>query len=401
MKPRPSADPGIGGRIRVRRLTRGWSIRFAASRAGVSHATWSRIERGIQAADNRFTLAGIAEALECSPAELAGSPVPAADPEVLAALVGADAVRRALIDGDLSEPAEGLAPPLGDLERTADLAESLLHACDYAAVTRILPGLLHDLHIETAGPHAARALRLLCAATSTASSVLRSLGLLADAWLAGERCQQAADACGDPVLQGYAAYTRASAATTAGSYQRGLTLAERAADELQRHVARPGAAEVLGCLQLVCALASQGSRRLDESRAWSDEAAGLARRTGETTTKGLFFGPTNVDLWRISIEVEEGDPGRAVEIARRTRLAAVPVGIRQVYYYADTARALAMLRNRDREAVRLLLNAERIAPQHVHGSADVRETVRTLLERSRHQAGGSELRGLSARLLDR
>ncbi|WP_249998736.1 helix-turn-helix domain-containing protein [Actinoplanes sp. M2I2] len=398
MTPRPSADPAIGGRIRARRLTRGWSIRFAASRAGISHATWSRIERGLQAADNRFTLAGIAEALECSPGDLANAPVPAADREVLAAVAGADAVRRALIDIDLSEPAEGVAPPLDDLERTADLAESLLHACDYAAVTRLLPGLLRDLHVETAGPDAGRALRLLCGATSTASSVLRNLGLLADAWLAGERCREAADSCGDPVLQGYAAYTRASAATVAGSYQRGLTLAERAADELQRHLAKPGAAEVLGCLQLVCALASQCGRRLDESRAWSDEAAVLARRTGETSTKGLFFGPTNVDLWRISIEVGQGDPGRAVEIARRTTPAALPVGIRQVYYYADTARALAALRDRDREAIRLLLNAERIAPQHVHRSAGVAETVRTLLERSRRQAGGGELRGLSSRM---
>jgi pimeloyl-ACP methyl ester carboxylesterase len=69
-------DPSIGERIRARRLIRGWSVRHAADRAGVSHATWSRIERGRQAADNRFMLADVAAALECSPADLAGVPVP-------------------------------------------------------------------------------------------------------------------------------------------------------------------------------------------------------------------------------------------------------------------------------------------------------------------------------------
>ncbi|MEU8821691.1 helix-turn-helix transcriptional regulator [Actinoplanes sp. NPDC048796] len=387
----------VGERIRARRLGRGWSVRYAASRAGVSHATWSRIERGLQTADNRITLGGIAAALECSPGDLVGAPVPAADREVLAAVAGAQAVRQALIDVDLTEPSDGMAPPIGLLARTADLAESLLQGCDYAGVTRVLPGLLRDLHVETAGPDANRALALLCTVASTASSVLRVLELPADAWLAAERCREAADACGDPVLRGYAAYTRASAATVAGSWQRGLTLAERAAGELRGHLARPGAAAVLGCLHLVCALASQGGKRLDESRAWSAEAAELARRTGETTTLGLYFGPTNVGLWRISIEGEDGDPGHALEIARQVRPAALPIGLRQVYYYADTARALAALR-KDREAIRLLLTAERIAPQHVHRSAEVFQTVQELLERSRRQAGGGELRGLSARM---
>ena len=74
MTPRPTCDPTIGERIQARRQLRGWSVRYAASRAGISHATWSRIERGRQAADNRFMLADIAAALECSPADLAGIP---------------------------------------------------------------------------------------------------------------------------------------------------------------------------------------------------------------------------------------------------------------------------------------------------------------------------------------
>ena len=37
----------MGARIRTRRLLHSWSVRFAAGRAGISHATWSRIERGL------------------------------------------------------------------------------------------------------------------------------------------------------------------------------------------------------------------------------------------------------------------------------------------------------------------------------------------------------------------
>jgi hypothetical protein len=155
---------------------------------------------------------------------------------------------------------------------------------------------------------------------------------------------------------------------------------------------------VLGSLHLAAARARRGRPRLDDSRDWLTEAAGLARRTGETDTMGMFFGPTNVDIWRMSIEVDDGDPGRVVEIARRTDPAAIPAGVRQVFYYADTARALTRIGGRDREAIRFLLTAERIAPQHVRTSAELAESVRVLLDRSRRQAGGTELRGLYERL---
>jgi transcriptional regulator with XRE-family HTH domain len=257
MSSRRSADPEVGERIRARRLLRGWSIRYAASRAGVSHATWSRIERGLQATDNRFMLADIAGALECAPADLAGAGAPAPDRATAAARAGVLGLRRALIDIDLSEPPAGPAPPVAELDRSVALADALYQACDYAAATRLLPGLLRDLHTETAGPEHGRALRLLCDATHIATTVLRGLGHPADAFLAAERCRDAADADGDPVLRGYAAYALARAAIACGSYQRGQTLAERAVDNLGRHLGRPGGPETLGSLHLVAALASR------------------------------------------------------------------------------------------------------------------------------------------------
>jgi phosphohistidine phosphatase SixA len=81
-----------------------------------------------------------------------------------------------------------------------------------------------------------------------------------------------------------------------------------------------------------------------------------------------------------------------------TNPAAIPAGFRQVYYYADTARALTALGGRDRSAIRFLLTAERLAPQHVHTSANVRATARVLLARSDRRTGGTELRGLCERM---
>jgi hypothetical protein len=46
----------------------------------------------------------------------------------------------------------------------------------------------------------------------------------------------------------------------------------------------------------------------------------------------------------------------------------------------------------------MLTVAERLAPQRVHGSPIVAETLRGLLERMRRNVGGAELRGLCERV---
>ncbi|WP_433382139.1 helix-turn-helix domain-containing protein [Actinoplanes sp. CA-142083] len=384
----------VGERIKARRLLRGWSVRYAASRAGISHATWSRIERGQQAADNRFVLAEIAAALECSSAELVGVSVPAADRETVAAQVAVHGIRQALVDVDLRERPVRPALPVAELTRTMELIDALRRACDYAGAGRILPDFLRAAHAAAAGPERPGALRVLCEGAFHASGVVRNLGHPAEAWLGAERSREAAEAADDPVLVGFATYARACAASACGSYQRTLTMASAAIDDLRPHLARRGALEALGILQLVCADAGRGLKRLDDSRAWSTEAAELAARTGESDELGLFFGPTNVNIWRIAIEADGGAPGRALEIAGETNPAVIDAGCRQVFYYADAARALAQINGKEKDAVRYLLTAERIAPQHLHASRLAQETTRALLERS----GGTQLRGLCERM---
>jgi transcriptional regulator with XRE-family HTH domain len=395
MARRPTPDPTIGDRIRARRQVRGWSIRHAADRAGLAHTTWSRIERGLMSADNRFTVADIAAALECSVADLTGQPAAGPGDATAAAQATIPGIRQALVEADLTEDPVATARPLPALAQEVDLVADLRRRCDYAGAGGRLPGLIRELHAATHGPDRRDALRLLTLATFAASGVVRYVAGPAESWLAAERCWQAAQALEDPVYLGLGLYERAHAATGCGSYARGATLARRGVELLDGHTGQPGALEMLGQLYLTVAFATLG----DHGNAGDlvSEAEEIAERTGETDVLGLMFGPTNTRFWRVAMSTDGGDPGRAVEIATGTNPSLVDSPSRQVTFYTDTARALARVR-RDRDAIRYLLQAERISPVRVHSAPLTRETARALLDRAQRRAGGVELRGLCERM---
>lgn len=390
-------DLSIGERIKARRQLRGWSLRQAADRSGVHPATLSRIERGLASADNRFILADIATGLECSVAELTGQPAASADASVMAAQGSVAAIRQALIESDFADPPTCSPRALPELQREADLVQALRSQCDYAGAGQYLPRLIRELHATAAGADRTTALGLAVFVGDVAVSVARYTGYPADSWLGAEWAWRAAETLDDPVLLGFAAWTRTHAATGCGSYGRGHTLATRAADELQGKLDAPNAMEMLGLLLLTAAHTAYATKRPGEGAAAYAEAERVAARTGETTTFEHYFGPTNVAFWRVGSEVDGGDPGEAVQIARNTNPALLGVPMRQASFYLDAGRALAHVR-RDREAIRHLLTAERIAPQLVRPSPIAAETARNLLERAQRRAGGTELRGLCERL---
>jgi hypothetical protein len=139
---------------------------------------------------------------------------------------------------------------------------------------------------------------------------------------------------------------------------------------------------------------SAAAKAPDEAAARLDTAAELAARTGETDLHDLWFGPTLVGLGRMIVEVDAGDPGRALQVARDVTPATIPAATRQVHYHIDRARALVSLKQPE-DAARSLLTAERIAPHHVRMSAVARETVRFLRRNARTRA---HLYGLPERM---
>lgn len=386
----------IGERIRTKRLGRGLSVRQAADHAGISGASWSRIENGKQSADNRFKIARIAEALRCSVAELTGQPVAASDREQ--AEVGGTAyeLMRAVVEADLTYTPDGTAGSVDELDREFILIRDLRDRCDDYAAARRLPALIRALHATAFGPSRAGALRLLVRAHETTSFGVRYLGEPTGSVLAGERAQQAAELLGDPVMLGLAAYSRAHAATACGLYRRAQLVADSAAAELAPHPDLPDALEMRGQLLLTAAFGAYAQG--DESGAVDrlGEAEAIAAVTGQTTTLGLNFGPTNIRFWKVSMETDGGDPGKAVAMANETNAEQVASVSRRATFYLDVARALAAS-GRDPEAVRMLAAAERLAPARTRANPLAAETVRAMLDRARRRSTG-ELYGLAERI---
>ncbi len=386
----------IGERIRTRRKLLKLTVRHAADIAGISHASWGRIERGVQGTNNRFTLAKIAEALRCSVAALTGQAVTPAEVEHVE--TGAYETMRAIVESDLSyAPLVVDVPPVAELDRELDLVLSLRRKCDYAGATGRLPDLVRGLHTAAFGADRPEALRLMVRAQDVASFVVRFLGHPAAGVMAADRAQQAAEALGDPVMLGLAAYCRAHAAIGCGLYERALRLADTAAEVLERYADAPDALPVRGQLLMTGALAATALGDPAGAAARAEEAQQLATHTGETDALWLSFGPTNLAFWQIGIEADGGDPGRAVEIARGTDPRVIESASKQAAYYMDTGRALAAL-GRDAEAIRLLVTAERLAPQRVRHNPLAVETARILLERVQRNAAGTELLGLAERV---
>src|SRR6266511_3362486 len=347
-------DTTIGQRIRDRRKQRNWSVRYAASRAGVAPSTWSRIENGNQSADNRFVLADIATALECPVTELTnGAPAAATDRSLISAQASVNAIRETLLEADLDERPTVEAPPLAELEREVDLGATLYARWDLAGITHRLPDLIRGLHAAAvAGPDSAAALRLMVHTVQLLATRGKYAGCPAEAWMGAEWARRAAERLEDPVMTGYAAFTRAHAAI--GAYKRAHNLAARAADELARQADAEHAPEILGVLLLTCAHTAYATKRTSDGAEYFAEA---------------------------------------VRLALDTNPAALPVVMRQAMFYLDSSRAFARVR-RDKDAVRYMLTAERLAPQLVHASPLAAETARNLRDR----AGGSQLRGLCERM---
>jgi transcriptional regulator with XRE-family HTH domain len=371
-----------------------------AGLAGVSRPFISMIESGRRTVERRSTLVAIAGALQVSVADLLGQPGDPTDPRKVAAVAHVPAIRAALIEIE-----EGLrrAPTRSrdDLDAAIDaLVDGRRRTADYATMAAHLPGLLYE-----AAAHGAVAQARVGYETS---ACVRTLGY-GDLALPAMRISLAgAHDADDPAWIGMArfGYTLAMPAEVADTAAR---VADRALRDLQAAAREPRARQMLGQVHLAAALACATAERADDAAAHLQAAEQEADTLGDPADglgfNALAFGPTNVGLWRMTVAVELGEHGRAVEIAGRLDPSPLRDAGRRQSYWLELGRAQVGTRH-DPQARAAFLHAEQAAPVPFAVNPLARDAVLAMVNRAnlsakrsaRRSAVPPDLRVLATRL---
>ncbi|WP_329068970.1 helix-turn-helix domain-containing protein [Amycolatopsis sp. NBC_01480] len=374
----------IGRTIRRLRRWRDLTLDELAGLSGFTKGYLSQIENEKVAIDKRSTLIKIAGALRVSLSDITGDGLEIRDPQADTAI---PAIRDALLSTDL-DGTEAQSGDLAELLSETQLVAALRQANQDAEVGERLPELLLALHTHVEKPEA---LRSLVTATHTTALLTKGLGAFELAWIAADRGHDAAIKLGEPGWIALAEFARTQALSGLGAHKRAGKLAERALE-----IVPADAIDVRGALTLTTGYTE--SVLGGDSSAALEEAAGLARYVEFGNKNFLLFGPANVLLWQISVELENGDHGRAAQLAATMNPADLTIDSRRTTFLIEHARALYGIRRPDEEVVALLLQAEKLGHIRTRTNSFVRDIVTTLLDRVRRESVARDVRGLADRM---
>lgn len=383
------------------RCWRGLTLREAAGLAGLSFSFWGQVERGEKPITNRRTLEAMAGALRVHPIELTEQPWSSQDPVGLDAQDDLLAINTALerfeLGVDSGVPVRAWPLIQADLDRLVHLHHQVV---DYAATGELAPVLIGELQAcYVRLPRQRREVLLgLIDAHRVAMRTAKDLDGHGLPGLAARAVHQCAEALEDPVWLGCAAFVRGAATgelDRTGQYRRSVA----AAESLTGRLDSSDGLQTCGMLHLMAATAAGACGDHDMSVTHAAEASALASRmhTAVGTWANLWFGSTSVGFYRTSLALEIGEHDQAVQFAERVHPELLPTR-RQVEFWAKLGRALVAEKKTRDKGVRVLLHAERLAPQRVRHDVLVREAVAGLWRQARRDAAGRELRCLAWRM---
>lgn len=381
----------IGKRVARWRDIGGMTQVQLADRVGVTGAHISMIERGKKPLTKRSLLIGLASALGVRVEDLTEQPHRPRTRVELAVYGTAPALRRAL-DDDI----EGPAPDLADVAARVDRAMRARMACDYATMAALLPDVVMQSRHLTMEPATQRqGLALLVRATFTGAVALKSMGHVDLSMRLAERSEVAAAAYEEPAERAAAAFALAQVALTGGSQRRSLSVAARAADELG-DVADGDDAAWYGMLRLHAALAAASLSHSDDAAGHLSEAVAAVPRAAGADGWRMEFSAANVAVWRVAVALENGEPERAPEYARRVDRSQLRTASRRARLHIDAGRGYYITDRQDR-AVTQFLAADDISAQELRSRPSVRELVGQMVRDARRN-GSDDLRELAVRL---
>lgn len=394
-------DATVGERIAFHRKRRGLTQAVLSGLLGRSEEWLSQIERGSRSVERLTTIVDVAKVLRLEPSLLLPAPFFSKPRQIEnngtigTAPEWVPAIRAAMMKRAGSEDASG--PP-----RTRSLSRELQRGFGYSQTERwsdlgpLLPDLLHDAHRAVALEETAQTLGLLSLTYRLASGMLDRIGEVHLPWIAAERASAAAERSQNPLLIAGAAWRWSVVLRHAGELEDSHDVPMIAADRLVADLkqAAPEELSVYGSLLLKGAVAAAS---LDQRRAVSeylDRAQAVAELTGEANHLWFAFGPANVAIHRVWLEVELGDPVAAISAVDAVRTDALPAHLaeRRASHLITVAWA-HYLRRRDDLAVEALREAKAHAPEQLLFTRRVGDMLAGMLRRDRRNR--RELRSLA------
>ena len=382
----------IGERVGFYRRRRGFSQEVLAGLVGRTTDWLSKVENGRIVLDRLSVIKSLADQLDVQLGDLLDRPV-LLDWTADAKGSTVPALREALMDYRQTSPLinrtrDEEPPDLAILRSQVGSAWSAYQDSRYARATRLIPGILADAQravLGYDGEDHERAQASLAMAYQGAAMVLTKIGEADLAWIAADRGLTAAHASGDRVVTGSLFRSVTHCLLANGRFAAARQLTADAGGWMQTGLAdaSPEYLSVYGTLFLAGAMAAARAEDRATAQDFLKEADETARRLGhDANHMWTAFGPTNVEIHRVSTAMELGDIQIVLDRGPRIDTSALPIE-RRVRHTLEVARAHAARSELDL-ALALVLDAEELAPEQVRYHFVSRQLVTKWI---RHQRG--------------
>lgn len=218
-------------------------------------------------------------------------------------------------------------------------------------------------------------------------TVAKRVGRVDLALLAADRGVAAAATAGDPVRLAAAHWNLALVLLAQDQPEGAEAIAIHAAEAIADHVSDDlDALAMQGSLRLLAAMASVRLGDPWQARERVRAVLPLAERTGERNVCCTAFGPTNVAIFAVSVEVEAGDTGEGLRLAERVE---PDLGLsieRRVAFHLEQAKGYTQ--RQDYAGALVMLQAASVeAPEDIRYRPAARKALNTVVQRGRGAVG--------------
>lgn len=369
----------VGPRIAAIRKRRGFTQAQLAQLANVGHGTLKKVEAGHAAASTNW-IGAVANALGVDASKIYGD-----EEEFVGTSDQIGMIRRALATTDLigdDQPAS-----IEELRRSVAQINAWRRDTKYTKIGEVLPGVIDQL-LASGQTSGGAAYALLTDAYRAANTVAHKLGYTDLSITASERMEWAAEQSGDPLLLATVHYVRAATLARIGAGGQAMNLLVRAMSEIDPLVEEDEtAAAVYSTLHMRAGVIAAAMANGDSARDHLAEAERLAAGFGDKIVYQTPVGPTNVKLYQVCAEVDLGNVGKAVELAKTMRIPDGMARERKAYGWLDVARAYLLARDTD-AAIEALYESRAASPEHFRASRASKAAVKTAATQQRRASDG-------------